>query len=70
MAGQIRRLSDGLRWSGCGAGWKRICALWSRPRGRAWLPKVVDDDDPFPFGYTIGDIWGPEEQPAHAVELA
>jgi proline racemase len=30
--------------------------------GRAWITGmanyVVDDDDPFPEGYTVGDIWG------------
>ncbi len=30
--------------------------------GRAWITGianyVVDSDDPFPTGYTVGDIWG------------
>jgi proline racemase len=30
--------------------------------GRAWItgiaPYVLDPDDPFPQGYTVGDIWG------------
>jgi proline racemase len=30
--------------------------------GRAWITGianyVVDPDDPFPTGYTVGDIWG------------
>ena len=30
--------------------------------GRAWISGyseyVVDDADPFPEGYTVGDIWG------------
>ncbi len=32
--------------------------------GRGWVTGfnqyVLDDDDPFPAGYTVGDIWGPE----------
>jgi proline racemase len=31
--------------------------------GRAWITGfahyVVDPDDPFPSGFTVGDIWGP-----------
>ena len=30
--------------------------------GRAWITGiaqyVLDSDDPFPYGYTVGDIWG------------
>jgi proline racemase len=33
--------------------------------GRAWITGfanyVVDPDDPFPSGFTIGDIWGSEK---------
>jgi proline racemase len=34
-------------------------------RGTAWITGtaqyVVDDDDPFPDGFTVGDIWGGED---------
>lgn len=37
-------------------------AVQPRLTGRAWITGfhefVVDDDDPFPEGFTIGDIWG------------
>lgn len=33
--------------------------------GRGWVTGyhqfVLDDDDPFPVGYTIGDIWGRQQ---------
>jgi proline racemase len=32
--------------------------------GRGWVTGfnqyVLDDDDPFPVGYTLADLWGPE----------
>ncbi|MGV9869182.1 proline racemase family protein, partial [Rhodococcus koreensis] len=32
--------------------------------GRGWITGfnqyVLDADDPFPRGYTLGDLWGPE----------
>ncbi len=35
-------------------------------RGTAWITGtaqyVVDDDDPFPDGFTVGDIWGGEDE--------
>lgn len=41
--------------------------------GRGWITSfnqfVVDDDDPFPAGYTVGDIWGPQVE-SESVELA
>jgi proline racemase len=34
--------------------------------GTAWITGfaqyVVDPDDPFPNGYTVGDIWGGQEE--------
>ena len=35
-----------------------------RVTGRAWVTGytrwVLDDTDPFPTGYTVGDIWAPQ----------
>ena len=41
--------------------------------GRAWITgfstDVVDEDDPFPEGFTVGDIWGRGvEEPLRADE--
>jgi proline racemase len=34
--------------------------------GRAWITGrsqwMLDDADPFPQGYTVGDIWGPQSR--------
>jgi proline racemase len=42
--------------------------------GRGWITGfhqfVLDADDPFPRGYTVGDLWGPqtgESQPLPTV---
>jgi proline racemase len=39
-------------------------AVLPRITGRAWVTGysrwVLDDTDPFPFGYTVGDIWAPQ----------
>ncbi|WP_432182414.1 proline racemase family protein [Streptomyces sp. NBC_00063] len=36
--------------------------------GRGWITAfsqlVLDDTDPFPYGYTLGDIWGAQTSPA------
>jgi proline racemase len=36
--------------------------------GRGWITGfnhyVLDDDDPFPRGYTLGDLWGPQTEEA------
>ncbi len=42
--------------------------------GRGWITAfaqyVLDDDDPFPQGYTLGDLWGPDTaEPAVAHPL-
>ena len=39
-------------------------AVLPRVTGRAWVTGytrwVLDDTDPFPTGYTVGDIWAPQ----------
>jgi len=39
-------------------------AVLPRVTGRAWVTGysrwVLDDTDPFPAGYTVGDIWAPQ----------
>ncbi|MFJ4029075.1 proline racemase family protein [Paenarthrobacter sp. NPDC089989] len=38
--------------------------------GQAWITGfstwVLDHDDPFPYGFTVGDIWAPQEQEENA----
>lgn len=38
-------------------------AVLPRVRGRAWITGyrqvVVDEEDPFPLGFRVGDVWGP-----------
>ena len=42
--------------------------------GRGWIigfnQCVLDDDDPFPRGYTLGDLWGPETLASVAARTA
>ena len=39
----------------------RRCGGWHDTAGQAWITQhctvVVDPTDPFPNGYTVGDIW-------------
>lgn len=39
-------------------------AILPRVRGRAWITGyrqvVVDEEDPFPLGFRVGDVWGPD----------
>ncbi|MHA6803760.1 proline racemase family protein [Salinifilum ghardaiensis] len=41
--------------------------------GRGWITgfsqHVLDDEDPFPEGYTLGDLWGPETAAPTAAHL-
>ena len=41
-------------------------AVLPRITGRAWVTGytrwVLDDTDPFPTGYTVGDIWAPQRR--------
>ncbi|HEX7251752.1 MAG TPA: proline racemase family protein, partial [Thermoanaerobaculia bacterium] len=43
----------------------RYPAVVPRISGRAWITGiaqyVVDEGDPFPNGYTLGDLWGSTE---------
>ncbi|KAH7553065.1 hypothetical protein BM1_08038 [Bipolaris maydis] len=42
----------------------RYDAILPRVRGRAWITGyrqvVVDEEDPFPLGFRVGDMWGPD----------
>ncbi|GAB3300439.1 proline racemase family protein [Parasphingorhabdus pacifica] len=42
--------------------------------GRGWITgfsqHVLDDDDPFPQGYTLGDLWGPDTAASTVANLS